>query len=60
MSRNLPNPLQACFWLTRQERLLIIAVCALLMLGMAVRCLYLKNEPSEGYLPDGVEAVDTK
>ncbi|HEY5653981.1 MAG TPA: hypothetical protein VIR63_06405 [Pontiella sp.] len=53
-----PSPLQACFLLTEQEKRYILVVCALFLLGLAVRYFYLKNETLKVYTPAEVEQRD--
>lgn len=55
MSDPNPTPWQAGFWLTGQEKRGIMVICALLLLGIAARYFYLKNEKPEAYTPAGVE-----
>ncbi len=50
-----PSPLQASFWLTGQEKRYILVICALVLLGIAARYFYLKNEKPEAYAPAGIE-----
>ena len=50
-----PSPLRASFWLTKQEQRYILAICALALLGIAVRYFYLKKEIPEVYTPAGIE-----
>lgn len=49
-----PSPLQASFWLTRQERRYILIICALALLGIAARYFYLKYEKPKVYTPAGI------
>ena len=55
MADKKPSPLQASFWLTKQERISILVVCALALLGLAARYFYLKNEVPKVYTPAGIE-----
>lgn len=43
MAEKTPSPFQAAFWLSKQERLYILIICVLFLLGLGARCLYLKN-----------------
>lgn len=50
-----PSPLQAGFWLTRQEKRCVLIICALALLGITARYYYLSNELPETYTPAGLE-----
>ena len=50
--------MQAGFWLTEQERKCILLICAIFLLGMAARYLYLKSEKPEEYNPDGIGQLE--
>ncbi|WP_372798197.1 hypothetical protein [Pontiella sp.] len=43
MEEKTPSPLQAAFWLSKQERLYILIICVLFLLGVGARILYLNN-----------------
>lgn len=58
MSTNQPSPLQASFWLTNQEKIYITAICAIFLIGLAARYLYLKNETPKTYSPAGIEEAE--
>ena len=55
MKEKEPTPLQASFWLTKQEQGYILVVCAVFLVGIAARYFYLKTETPEAYAPGGVE-----
>lgn len=55
MSDKKPNPFQASFLLTTSEKIYVLVVCVLFLLGMAARYFYLKNESPAGYTPAGIE-----
>ena len=50
--------MQACFWLTEQERRYVLVICALALLGIAARYFYLKSEKPEVYTPAGIEQTE--
>lgn len=54
-----PTPLQASFWLTSQEQIYILIICAVFLIGLMARYFYLKNEMPEVYTPAGTEKVET-
>jgi hypothetical protein len=58
MPKNPPSPLQTAFWLTPQERRFILAVSALVLLGLAARFFYLKHREPGGYTPAVTEAAE--
>ena len=58
MSEETPTPLQAAFWLTKEETGYILALCALLLVGIVARYFYLKNETPKAYTPVGIEEVE--
>lgn len=49
------SPLLASFWLTEQEKRYILVICAIFLLGLAGRYLYLKHEKPVEYTPVGLE-----
>ena len=53
-----PTPLQASFWLTSQEKVYILIICTLFLLGLAARHFYLKNETVTLYTPAGIEETE--
>jgi hypothetical protein len=55
MANKKPSPLQASFWLAEHEKRYILIICALFLLGLAVRRIYLKNKTPEVYTPAGIE-----
>ena len=55
MSDKPPTPLQASFWLTKEETGYILALCAIFLVGIVARYFYLKNEPAGTYTLAGVE-----
>lgn len=57
MAEQQRTPLQTGFWLTVQEKRYILAVCALLLLGIAARYAYVKYDAPEGYAPDEPEEM---
>lgn len=60
MKEKAPTPLQASFWLTKQEQGYILVVCAVFLIGLAARYFYLKNEITEAYTPAGIEESESK
>jgi len=54
-----PTPLQASFWLTKEEKGYILVICTIFLVGIAARYYYLKNESPKAYTPEGIEEVDT-
>lgn len=52
------SPLSASFWLTDREKIYIMVVCAIFLLGLSARYFYLKNEQAEVYTPAGIEVVE--
>ncbi len=60
MKEKEPTPLQASFWLTNQEQRDILVICAIFLIGLIARYLYLKNEMPEVYTPAGIEESETK
>lgn len=55
MSDKTPTPLQAAFWLTKEETGYILVLCAVFLVGIVARYFYLKNEKPGAYTPVGVE-----
>lgn len=55
MSDKPPTPLQASFWLTKEEKGYILALCAIFLIGIVARYFYLKNETPGAYTPVGIE-----
>jgi hypothetical protein len=49
-----PTPLQASYWLTKQEKHYVLILCALALLGIAARFFYLKYEKPKVYTPAGI------
>jgi hypothetical protein len=45
MQKQTPSPLQAAFWLTREERKYLLVFLSLLFLGLLSRYFYLKHHP---------------
>ncbi len=58
MSDKQPTPLQASFWLTKEERGYILTICVIFLVGIAARYFYLKNETPEIYTPASLEEVE--
>ncbi len=58
MSDKPPTPLQASFWLTQEETLYILALCAIFLVGIIARYFYLKNETAGAYAPANIEKVE--
>ena len=50
-----PSPLQASFWLTKEEKRYILVICALFLIGVVARYIYLRNEIGKSYQPAGIE-----
>jgi hypothetical protein len=55
MNEKKPSPFQASFMLTDQEKIYILAICAIFLIGIAARYFYLKNETAKVYTPAGIE-----
>ena len=51
MSEKKPSPLQSGFMLTKQEKIYILVICALFMLGLGARYLYLGNRNPSPTIP---------
>ena len=60
MADKKPSPLEAGFWLTAQEKRYIMIICALFLLGVVARYLFLKNQQPEVYTPADVEQPEPK
>jgi len=58
MNSEQPTPLQASFWLTHQEKIYIMVVCTIFLIGLVSRYFSLKNEGPEVYVPAGLEEVE--
>jgi hypothetical protein len=58
MAQKPSSPLQAGFWLTKQEKRYILVICALFLLGLAARYLFLKNQKPNVYTPAGIEQTE--
>lgn len=52
------NPLQSGFILSKQEKIYILVICALFILGLGARYLYLGNRNPSPTIP--VEASETE
>ncbi len=50
-----PTPLQASFWLTREEMGYILVIFAIFLVGIVARYFYLKHETPKAYTPEGIE-----
>lgn len=51
MADKVPNPIQSGFLLTKQEKIYILVICALFILGLAARYLYLSNRNPSPTIP---------
>jgi hypothetical protein len=51
MSEKKSSPLQSGFILSRQEKIYILVICALFMLGLGARYLYLGNRNPSPTIP---------
>ena len=58
MNSKPPTPLQASFWLTREERGYILVIFAIFLVGIVARYFYLKYETSKVYTPEGIEEME--
>jgi hypothetical protein len=55
MADKKPSPLQSSFLLTTQEKRYILIICALFLLGIIARYLFLNNRRPTAYTPAGIE-----
>ena len=55
---NPSSPLSASFWLTEREKIYILIVCTIFLIGLAARYFFLKNEILEVYTPAGIEKTE--
>jgi len=58
MAEKTPSPLQASFWLSKQERIYILIICALFLFGLGARYLYLNNRKPSPPLDPQLEQAD--
>lgn len=58
MSNKQPTPLQASFWLTDQEKVYILVICTIFLIGLVARYYYLKNDKAAVYTPAGIEEME--
>jgi hypothetical protein len=59
MNKKQPTPLQASFWLTDQEKVYILIVSTIFLIGLVARYYYLKNDKAAVYTPVGVEEMES-
>ncbi len=52
------SPLKAGFWLTEQEKVYLLVVCAVLLIGFVARYFHLKNKAPTVYTPAVAEETD--
>lgn len=57
MSDKKPSPFQASFLLTAPEKMYILVICAIFLVGIAARYYYLENEKPAVYAPAGIEGT---
>jgi len=55
-----PTPLQASFWLTNEEKVYILAIFAIFLVGIVARYFYLKHETPTAYTPEGIEKTEPR
>ena len=60
MKREPPTPLQAGFWLTNEEKVYILAIFAIFLVGIVARYFYLKHETPKAYTPEGIEKAEPR
>ncbi|MDF7800356.1 hypothetical protein P4C99_12835 [Pontiellaceae bacterium B1224] len=51
MAEKKSNPIQSGFLLTKQEKIYILVICSLFILGLAARYLYLNNRNPSPSIP---------
>lgn len=59
MAEKKPSPLQSSFLLTTQEKRYILVICALFLLGIIARYLFLNNRRPTAYTPAGIEEPES-
>lgn len=58
MRNKKPSPFLASFLLTDQEKLYVLVVCGIFLLGFCARHFYLINETPAVYTPAGIEQME--
>lgn len=58
MAEKKSSPLQAAFWISSQEKLYILVICVLFLLGIGARYLYLGNRKASPPLDPQPEQVE--
>ena len=58
MKSETPTPLQAAFWLTDEEKVYLLAIFAIFLVGIVARYFYLKHETPKAYVPEGIEKTE--
>jgi hypothetical protein len=54
------TPLEMSFWLSSQERLYLLVIGAIFMVGLTVRYFYLKDRAPDEYVPSGAATVESR
>lgn len=58
MNKKPTTPFQASFWLTPQEQIYLLIICALFLVGILARYFYLKTEPVTCYTSTHIETIE--
>ena len=60
MNSEPPTPLQVAFWLTDEEKVYILTIFAIFLVGIVARYFYLKHETPKAYTPEGIEKTEPR
>jgi hypothetical protein len=58
MRKKNTTPFQAAFWLSSEEMTYLMILCAIFLIGLALRYFYLKTEQAEVYRPDHLSQTE--
>ncbi|MCF7817695.1 MAG: hypothetical protein K9M54_07420 [Kiritimatiellales bacterium] len=58
MRNKKPSPFQASFLLTDQEKIYVLVVCGIFLIGLCARHFYLINETATVYTSAGIEQTE--